>query len=58
MSREKQRRNHSQKWDAIRTGARSKHEEPIEFRDFCGMRDPTPYEAVKHMVKEQRKFHN
>ena len=29
-------------------------EEKIEMRDFCGIRDPTPYEAVKNIVKRQR----
>ncbi len=30
-------------------------EEKIELRDKCGIRDPTPYEAVMHMVQEQER---
>ena len=30
-------------------------EELIERRDYCGIRDPTPYEAVKIIIKQERK---
>ncbi len=35
---------------------RMTNEEKIELRDKCGMKDPTPYEAVKHMVQEQERI--
>ncbi len=28
-------------------------EERIARRDFCGVPDPTPYEAVKNMIRSQ-----
>ena len=30
-------------------------EEKIAIRNNCGIRDPTPYEAVMQMVREQEK---
>ena len=30
-------------------------EEILELRDSCGVKDPTPYEAVKEMIREIRK---
>ena len=35
---------------------RMTNEEKIELRDKCGMKDPTPYEAVKHMVQERERI--
>lgn len=32
---------------------RMTNEEKIELRNKCGIRDPTPYEAVMNMVREQ-----
>ena len=28
-------------------------EQRLELRDVCGVKDPTPYEAVEHIRKEQ-----
>ena len=39
--REKQRRNRRLK------------EEYLKFRDICGVKDPTPYEAVKEMIRSE-----
>ena len=30
-------------------------EEKLELRDYCGIKDPTPYEAVKNMIRQQKK---
>lgn len=30
-------------------------EEKLELRDYCGVKDPTPYEAVKNMIREQQR---
>ena len=30
-------------------------EEMLELRDMCGIKDPTPYEAVKEIINELRK---
>lgn len=27
-------------------------EEMLDLRDMCGVKDPTPYEAVKEIIKE------
>lgn len=29
-------------------------QELLDLRDSCGVKDPTPYEAVKEMIKELR----
>ena len=29
-------------------------EEKLDFRDQCGIRDPTPYEAVKRIIAAER----
>ena len=29
-------------------------EEIIDLYDFCGIKDPTPYQAVKNIVKEDK----
>lgn len=50
-------RNRKIQRELHRMGARRMtKEEKIELRDKCGMRDPTPYEAVKHMVQEQERI--
>ena len=38
--RERQRRNRRLK------------EEYLKIRDICGVKDPTPYEAVKELIRE------
>ena len=30
-------------------------EEKLDLRDHCGIRDPTPYEAVKRIVADERR---
>ena len=30
-------------------------EEKLELRGYCNIKDPTPYEAVKNMIRQQRK---
>ena len=30
-------------------------EEPIDKRNFYGIQDPTPYEAVKNIIRKERK---
>lgn len=32
---------------------RKRKEERLERRDICGVYDPTPYEAVKNLIKRQ-----
>lgn len=29
-------------------------EEMLELKDICGIKDPTPYEAVKQIIKENK----
>lgn len=29
-------------------------EEMLELKDICGINDPTPYEAVKRIIKENK----
>ena len=31
-------------------------QEMLDLRDSCGVKDPTPYEAVKEMIKEGLAF--
>ena len=31
---------------------RRKKEEMLDYRDICGIKDPTPYEAVRNMLTE------
>ncbi len=41
-------RNRKKQQELIK--AKVKKEEKLDLRDYCGMKDPTPYEAVKNMV--------
>ena len=34
---------------------RKAKEEKLEIRDFCGILDPTPYDAVKGIIKKEQK---
>ena len=29
-------------------------EEKLELRGYCNIKDPTPYEAVKNMIRQQK----
>ena len=29
-------------------------EERLALRDYCGIMDPTPYEAVKNMIRQEK----
>ena len=51
MSRAKQRENRRIKDREVRAGIR---EQLLDTRDFCGIKDPTPYEAVKNIVRKER----
>ena len=31
-------------------------EELLELRDSCGVKDPTPYEAIKLIIRNQKNF--
>lgn len=37
-----------------RENRRRGREEKLELRDYCGVKDPTPYEAVEYMIAMQR----
>ena len=51
MSRAKQRENRRLNYREIKSGVR---EEKIDLIDFCGIKDPTPYEAVKNIIRKER----
>ena len=34
---------------------KARREELLDRVDFCGIRQPTPYEAVKNIVRDQRR---
>ena len=51
MSRAKQRENRRIKDREVRAGIR---EQLLDTRDFCGIKDPTPYEAVKNIIRKER----
>ena len=52
MSRAKQREQRRLKDREIRNGIRRpSQEEKLDLFDFCGIKDPTPYEAVKNMIR-------
>lgn len=60
MSRKNARKNRRMKaWNikqAKKAGISTK-EEMIGLRDNCGIKDPTPYEVVKKMVRQQKMAH-
>ena len=45
-------RNRKVQRELKKTGVRK--EEMIDRVDFCGIRQPTPYQAVKNIVRNQR----
>jgi hypothetical protein len=49
-TRERQREALKQKLFAEKT-----KEELLEYRDCCGIPDPTPYEAVKNCIRRERR---
>ena len=55
MSRAKQRENRREKDREIRSGARRvTQEEKLDLIDYCGIKDPTPYEAVNNIIRRER----
>ena len=53
MSRAKQRANRRKKDQEIRMGLRpARKEEMLDIVDSFGIKDPTPYEAMKNMMKK------
>ena len=55
MSRAKQRENRRVKDRKIRSGTRTPtQEEKLDLIDYCGIKDPTPYEAVKNIIRKER----
>ena len=55
MSRTKQRENRRVKDREIRSGTRTPtQEEKLDLIDYCGIKDPTPYEAVKNIIRKER----
>ena len=38
----------------IKENRRRKREEKLDLTDFCGIKDPTPYEAVKNIIRRER----
>jgi len=55
MSRAKQRENRRIKDREIRSGTRTPtQEEKLDLIDYCGIKDPTPYEAVKNIIRKER----
>jgi len=51
MSRAKQREKRRNKDREIREGIR---EEKIDLIDYCGIKDQTPYLAVKNIIRKER----
>ena len=33
---------------------RKQKEEKLDLIDYCGIKDPTPYEAVKNIIRQER----
>ena len=44
-------RNTQREERRIKAGRQSK-EEKLDLIDYCGIKDPTPYEAVKNMIRK------
>lgn len=51
MSRAKQRENRRVIAYETKLGIR---EEKLDLVDYCGIKDPTPYEAVKNIIRRER----
>jgi hypothetical protein len=32
-------------------------EEKLDLRDYCGIKDPTPFEAVRNLIRQDRAIH-
>lgn len=55
MSRAKRRENRRVKDREIRSGTRTPtQEEKLDLIDYCGIKDPTPYEAVRNIIRRER----
>ena len=55
MSRAKQRENRRVKDREIRSGTRTPtQEEKLDLIDYCGIKDPTPYEAVRNIIRREQ----
>lgn len=55
---ERLKKEAAQKEAELARKEQERREELIDRRDFCGIRQPTPYEAVKRIVKIQRRRSN
>lgn len=55
---ERLKKEAAQKESELDRKEQERREELIDRRDFCGIRQPTPYEAVKCIVKKQRQRSN
>lgn len=38
----------------IKENRHLKREQLLDTRDYCGLKDPTPYQAVKNIVRKER----
>ena len=38
----------------IKENRRRKREEKLDLIDYCGIKDPTPYLAVKNIIRKER----
>ena len=45
-------RNRQRQERRIKAG-RETREEKLDLYDYCGIKDPTPYQAVKNMIRKQ-----
>ena len=55
MSRAQQRENRRKKDREIRSGnLMPTKEEKLDLIDYCGIKDPTPYEAVNNIIRKER----
>ena len=39
----------------IKENRRRKREEKLDLIDYCGVKDPTAYEAVKNIIRKERR---
>lgn len=53
QNREKQRRNKRENKLSLSVEP-LRREEKLDLRDGCGVKDPTPFEAVKNIVRRQK----